>query len=105
MGRELARSRTAGLVPAQTSVSAPAPAPVEARREVLGVLADLGFDPADSRDEVVLLSRCPLLDVARRYPEVVCQVHRGWSAVPCWSAAVTTPGWNSCPSPSRRAAG
>ena len=25
----------------------------------------------------VQLRRCPLLDIARRYPEVVCQVHRG----------------------------
>ena len=51
---------------------------VAARREVLAILEDLGFAPLESPgDALVLLRRCPLLDVARRYPEVVCQVHQG----------------------------
>lgn len=49
-----------------------------ARGEVVAILDDLGFDPqADSRARSVALRRCPLLDVARQYPEVVCQVHLG----------------------------
>ncbi len=49
-----------------------------ARTEVVAILDDLGFDPeADARARSVALRRCPLLDVAREHPEVVCQVHLG----------------------------
>lgn len=49
-----------------------------ARREVVDVLADLGFDPApNDRLTSVALRRCPLLDVARTHTQVVCQVHLG----------------------------
>lgn len=49
-----------------------------ARRTVVRILDDLGFAPVPSaRDTTVRLTRCPLLDVAERYPEVVCNVHRG----------------------------
>jgi predicted ArsR family transcriptional regulator len=52
--------------------------PRQARREVVSVLADLGFDPqCDSGATSVALRRCPLLDVARQHTEVVCQVHLG----------------------------
>lgn len=49
-----------------------------ARREVVRMLDDLGFAPvASARNTRIRLTRCPLLDVAERYPDVVCSVHRG----------------------------
>jgi len=47
---------------------------------VVHVLHDLGFDPELSPDDpspTVRLRRCPMLEVAREHPDVVCQVHRG----------------------------
>ena len=42
------------------------------------LLDDLGFAPrADERHRVVRLTRCPLLEAAHRYPDVVCGVHLG----------------------------
>jgi len=56
----------------------PAASAVGARREVVGLLDDLGFAPrADARSAVVHLTRCPLLEAAHRYPDVVCGVHLG----------------------------
>ncbi|MHB1065999.1 MAG: helix-turn-helix transcriptional regulator [Candidatus Nanopelagicales bacterium] len=50
----------------------------DARRTVVSILDALGFAPAaNERHTTVHLTQCPLLDVARRYPEVVCQAHRG----------------------------
>ncbi len=50
----------------------------EARGAVVATLVELGFDPvSDHRVTTAALRRCPLLDVAMRYPEVVCQVHLG----------------------------
>ncbi|MDV3220988.1 helix-turn-helix transcriptional regulator [Intrasporangium sp.] len=43
---------------------------------VIELLGTLGFDP-EERPPVVRLRQCPMLDVARRHPEVVCQVHLG----------------------------
>lgn len=62
-----------------SGASGPQPAGVaQARRRVVEILGDLGFDPhADSRATTVGLRRCPLLDTARRYPGVVCSVHLG----------------------------
>lgn len=49
-----------------------------ARTEVVPFLDVLGFDPKSNRDaRSVLLRRCPLFDVAREHPGVVCQVHLG----------------------------
>lgn len=49
-----------------------------ARRQVVALLADLGFEPAaDERSTTALLTRCPLLEAAHRYPDVVCGVHLG----------------------------
>lgn len=49
-----------------------------ARRAVVSLLDEVGFAPeADHDSAVVLLTRCPLLDTARRYPDVVCAVHLG----------------------------
>lgn len=54
---------------------------LEARRAVLAILDDYGFAPVvNSRSTKARLTRCPLLDVARRYPNVVCEVHRGLMA-------------------------
>lgn len=48
------------------------------RQAVLDALSRLGFAPEDEGAERgVALRRCPLLDAARRYPSVVCQVHLG----------------------------
>lgn len=50
----------------------------EGRRRVVGLLDELGFAPEpDATDTEVRLTRCPLLDAARRYPDVVCGVHLG----------------------------
>lgn len=53
--------------------------PTDARRCVVSVLDELGFAPVtdEKKNTLVHLTQCPLLDVARQYPEVVCQVHRG----------------------------
>ena len=71
-GRRIASDR--GAAPAGIDPDPPA----SARREVLGILDELGFAPAATAGSpLVQLRRCPLLDVARRYPEVICQVHLG----------------------------
>ena len=63
-----------------------AAAAVEPRQAVLGLLERLGFSPEESEpgdgtgeggDPDVLLRTCPLLEVATRHPDVVCQVHAG----------------------------
>lgn len=49
-----------------------------ARREVIALLDEIGFAPqSDERASVVKLTRCPLLEAAYRYPDVVCGVHLG----------------------------
>jgi predicted ArsR family transcriptional regulator len=49
-----------------------------ARRQVVAMLQDIGFAPvADARSTTALLTRCPLLEAAHRYPDVVCGVHLG----------------------------
>ena len=70
-GRRIAQDRHRQPSPAAQDTT-------HARHEVLAILDDLGFAPQDSpgRDSVRLL-RCPLLDVARQYPEIICQVHMG----------------------------
>lgn len=48
------------------------------RQQVVDLLAKLAFGPAADRNcRSVTLTTCPLLDVARQHPDVVCQVHRG----------------------------
>jgi predicted ArsR family transcriptional regulator len=60
------------------SEAIPAGGAAQARRSVIGLLAELGFDPhADARATSVRLRRCPLLDAARAQPDVVCGVHLG----------------------------
>jgi predicted ArsR family transcriptional regulator len=49
-----------------------------ARRKVLALLDDVGFCPeADERATTARLTRCPLLETAKEYPDVVCGVHLG----------------------------
>ena len=49
-----------------------------ARRQVVQLLGKLGFAPeTDERRSVVRLTRCPLLEAAYKYPDVVCGVHLG----------------------------
>lgn len=68
-GQELARDRGAAGGGAGAAA---------ARREVVSLLDDLGFAPdPDQADRVVRLTRCPLLEAAHRYPDVVCAVHLG----------------------------
>lgn len=48
------------------------------RAKVVALLAELGFSPeADARFAKVNLTRCPLLEAANQFPDVVCAVHLG----------------------------
>jgi hypothetical protein len=67
-GRDLARQRGA-----ERTRSAPT-----ARRHVVDLFDSMGFGcEPDGRARSVRLTRCPLLDAALRYPDVVCGVHLG----------------------------
>lgn len=58
--------------------ASPAGSAARARRTVVALLAELGFDPdSDAAATRVRLRRCPLLDTARAYPDVVCSLHLG----------------------------
>jgi predicted ArsR family transcriptional regulator len=49
-----------------------------ARRKVVSILDGVGFAPeADERATTARLTRCPLLDAAKEFPDVVCGVHLG----------------------------
>ncbi|MBE7325015.1 helix-turn-helix domain-containing protein [Nocardioides sp. Y6] len=65
-GRELARQRLSRMN-----------GPLDPRSEALAALEEFGFAPRDTPVDVVELTRCPLLDTARKHPEVVCAVHLG----------------------------
>jgi predicted ArsR family transcriptional regulator len=56
-----------------------AESPQQARRIVVQLVAALGFAPTHSVEapQDVLLTRCPLLEVAYRHEAVVCSVHLG----------------------------
>jgi predicted ArsR family transcriptional regulator len=76
-GRDLAResARDTGDGKRRLSVRSRA---TSARRRVVAMLDRLGFAPEPDRQAVsVRLTRCPLLEAAHRYPEVVCGVHLG----------------------------
>lgn len=52
--------------------------PLARRRQVVKVFDVMGFEPEADEDAVdVRLTRCPLLEVAYRHPDVVCNVHLG----------------------------
>lgn len=68
----------AGVAWGRTLVGAHGPlAPAEARRQVVDLLEDLRFSPETEDGVSVRLTRCPLLEAARKYPGVVCGVHLG----------------------------
>jgi predicted ArsR family transcriptional regulator len=72
-GRELATT-----APADDSVPRRGDRERRARHRTVDLLAGLGFAPeADDAATTAGLRRCPLLDVARAHPEVVCNVHLG----------------------------
>ena len=50
-----------------------------ARHRTVALLSMLGFapEPSSSAATSVALRRCPLLDVARAHPDVVCNIHLG----------------------------
>lgn len=49
----------------------------DARGRVVADLRRVGFAPVAESEESFALTRCPLLDAAREYPEVTCQLHLG----------------------------
>lgn len=54
--------------------------PVDAVRQIMTALAELGFSPEEDREEsefVVRLHDCPFREVARANTDVVCGVHLG----------------------------
>lgn len=52
--------------------------PQTGRTALVDLLDDLGFAPATSEtNEMIELKRCPLLQAAAEFPEVVCSVHLG----------------------------
>ena len=54
------------------------PTALLARRQVVELVDELGFGTeSDSRATRVKLTRCPLLEAAHRFPDVVCAVHEG----------------------------
>lgn len=53
------------------------PAAPDPRRQVTTLLAGIGFGPEAAAEQSLRLTRCPLLDAARQYPDVVCGVHLG----------------------------
>ena len=67
-GHELARDMGAPATPGDTA----------ARRQVVELLDRIGFAPEQGDSpSVVRLTRCPLLEAAYQYPDVVCGVHLG----------------------------
>jgi len=73
-----AAGREWGSTWAHDAVAGSPPAPGQALERVVGLLDDLGFAPRKAEDgRTIELHRCPFLQVARRYPEVVCAVHLG----------------------------
>jgi predicted ArsR family transcriptional regulator len=67
-GHNMARDRRA--VPQRSAVAA--------RRKVVELFEDMGFAPqTDARATSTRLTRCPLLEAAHQYPDIVCGVHLG----------------------------
>ena len=54
------------------------PTPDEGRRWTVELMDELGYAPvADEEAREIVLHRCPLLQAAHRFPDVVCAVHLG----------------------------
>ena len=49
----------------------------DANRQVINLLARLGFSPEATPDGAIALRTCPLLELAQAHPDVICQVHAG----------------------------
>ena len=69
--RAIGRTWGAALSQEQTS-----PAATDAEDRVIDLLAELGFGPTPQESGIALRT-CPLLELAREMPEVICQVHQG----------------------------
>jgi len=77
-GRDLVRPFAMGVGEGPVPDAVRAPSALARRREVVAMLKEFGFAPSpDARAAVVRLRRCPLLEAAHQYPEVVCGVHLG----------------------------
>ncbi len=68
---------TWGTSLAATDTITPARPEQSASSRVVQILDDLGFAPSTTSSAVVELRRCPILDAATTYPDVVCNVHMG----------------------------
>lgn len=79
--RAVGRSWGESIVSADTAALARRPAgqsPSDAVDQVADLLGRLGFAPEPRpRPGSLALTQCPLLDAARRHPDVVCEVHAG----------------------------
>lgn len=54
------------------------PSPEAGRRWTVELMDELGYAPdPDDEARTVVLRRCPLLQAAHRFPEIVCSVHLG----------------------------
>lgn len=69
--RAIGRTWGAALSQEQTGPAAPG-----AEDRVIDLLAELGFGPTPQESGVALRT-CPLLELAKEMPEVICQVHQG----------------------------
>ena len=77
-GRDLVRRSPVGVGEDPVPHAATAPSAMAVRVAVVALLEEHGFAPSpDARAAVVKLRRCPLLEAAHQYPEVVCGVHLG----------------------------
>lgn len=66
----------AGLVDRKGALAAPTPE--GGRRWTVELMDELGYDPdPDDGARTVVLRKCPLLQAAHRFPDVVCAVHLG----------------------------
>lgn len=58
--------------------AAPTPSPEAGRHWTVELMDELGYAPdPDDGARTVVLRRCPLLQAAHRFPDVVCAVHLG----------------------------
>jgi len=75
--------RTWGASLTATQAVRPAAPDTPPQRRVVQILDDLGFAPAettvpaDTSSQLLELHRCPILEAATSFPEVVCNVHMG----------------------------
>lgn len=77
-GRSLVRTVRDRDGGAESSPTGDDRTPRERRLDVVELMETLGFAPESGPSvERVRLTRCPLLEVAKEHPEVVCNVHAG----------------------------